>query len=289
MMMDHAEALERIEIAAAEPDGLDRLMAGDTADGAAIAGHLAGCPACGAELVRIRRTAGIARDVIRARPDAGLRARTLAFVAGSGVPRGAGEHGGIGAAAVPDARPIASPEAGPEVISATGRAPTRPRPSRLGWIAAVAAAVVVALGVGYLAGTPAREQLDVTQRQVALLEATTAATLRVQAQPDATRVNLEPTGPGGQEGTLLFSPSSGELVMVATGLGRTPPGDEYGCWVEADGTRERIGRMYWAGELWTWAGPVDGLESLPADATFGVSLGPAGGGPGSVPVLAGEL
>ena len=30
--MDHAEALERIEIAAAEPDGLERLMAGDTPD-----------------------------------------------------------------------------------------------------------------------------------------------------------------------------------------------------------------------------------------------------------------
>jgi hypothetical protein len=288
MVMDHAEALERIEIAAAEPDGLDRLMAGDTADGAAIAGHLAGCPACGAELVWIRRTAGIARDVIRARPDAGLRARTLAFVAASGVPRGA-EHGNIGAAPVPDARPIASPEAGPAVISPSGRAETRPRPARLGWIAAIAAAVVVALGVGYLAGTPGREQLDVTQRQVALLEETTEATLRIQAQPDATRVNLEPTGPGGQAGTLLFSPSSGELVMVATGLAATPPGDEYGCWVESDGTRERIGRMYWAGELWTWAGPVDGLESLPAHATFGVSLGPAGGGPGSVPVLAGEL
>ena len=28
--MEHAEALERIEIAATEPEGLERLMAGDT-------------------------------------------------------------------------------------------------------------------------------------------------------------------------------------------------------------------------------------------------------------------
>ena len=61
MVMEHAEALERIEIAAAEPDGLDRLMAGDTADAAAVAGHLAGCPSCAEELVRIRRTAARSR------------------------------------------------------------------------------------------------------------------------------------------------------------------------------------------------------------------------------------
>ena len=79
--MEHADALERIEIAAAEPEGLDRLMAGDTAEAAAVAGHLAGCPACTAELARIRRTAAIAREVISAhagpgapRPDARLRA-----------------------------------------------------------------------------------------------------------------------------------------------------------------------------------------------------------------------
>ena len=56
--MEHAEALERIEIAAAEPEGLDRLMAGDTPDAAAVAGHLAGCPSCADELVRIRRDGG---------------------------------------------------------------------------------------------------------------------------------------------------------------------------------------------------------------------------------------
>ena len=76
--MEHADALERMEIAAAEPEGLDRLMAGDTAEAAAVAGHLAGCPACTAELAHIRRTAAIAREVISTAPDPALRARTLA-------------------------------------------------------------------------------------------------------------------------------------------------------------------------------------------------------------------
>ena len=88
--MEHDEALERIEIAAAEPEGLERLMAGDTADAAAVAGHLAGCASCTAELARIRRTAAVARDVVRTQADPELRARTLAFVRAEGVPRGAG-------------------------------------------------------------------------------------------------------------------------------------------------------------------------------------------------------
>jgi hypothetical protein len=294
MVMEHAEALERIEIAAAEPDGIDRLMAGDTADAAAVAGHLAGCPACVAELARIRRTAHLASEVIRSRPDPDLRARTLAFVAATGVERGVAAPG----ASLPGPAPVAAPAA-PDLTGPATAAPRAPasigpasparRGTRLGWVAAIAAAVLVALGAGYLVGAPARERLELTERQVALLEETTAATLRVQAQPDATRVELRPTGPGAPTGTLLFSPSSGELVMVARDLAATGPREEYGCWVEAGGTRERIGRMYWAGELWTWAGRVEGLDRLPADASFGVSLGVPGAGAESVPILEGGL
>src|SRR6185295_16671921 len=51
------EVGERMGLAALEPEGLDRLMAGDTLDAAAVATHLAGCPACREELGRLRRTA----------------------------------------------------------------------------------------------------------------------------------------------------------------------------------------------------------------------------------------
>src|SRR4051812_21406536 len=112
MVMDHTEALERIEIAAVEPDGLDRLMAGDTTDAAAIAGHLAGCPACTAELARIRRTSTIAREVIRSAPDPDLRARTLAYVRSAGVPRGAAAGSPVAlapAAVTSQRRPVDAP------------------------------------------------------------------------------------------------------------------------------------------------------------------------------------
>ena len=44
--MDHEETREQLELAAVEPGGIDRLMAGDTATAQAVAAHVAGCPAC---------------------------------------------------------------------------------------------------------------------------------------------------------------------------------------------------------------------------------------------------
>src|SRR5688572_15592917 len=87
-MMEHDEALEALELAAVEPGGLDRLMAGDTTVAAAVAGHVAGCPSCAMELERLAAAAPLLRDVIRTTPPADLRARTLAFVEARGVVRG---------------------------------------------------------------------------------------------------------------------------------------------------------------------------------------------------------
>ena len=71
--MDHAEARELLEVAAVEPGGLARLMAGDTPEAAALAGHLAGCEECTREMARLRRVAGIVRGVVRTTPPPELR------------------------------------------------------------------------------------------------------------------------------------------------------------------------------------------------------------------------
>jgi hypothetical protein len=290
MVMEHADALERIEIAAAEPEGLDRLMAGDTAEAAAVAGHLAGCPACTAELARIRRTAAIAREVISTAPDPALRARTLAYVQSAGVPRGAAAASPQ--APVPDAPPVEAPPAAPVelAVARERRTMTRLRYA----VVALAAALVIAIGSGvviYRNATTTQAELAQRSDEVAVLEETNRATLRVTAQPDAQRVALAatPGAPAEAIGTLLFSPATGELVAVASDLEPEADGQEYGCWVEVDGTRTRLGKMYWAGDLWTWAGPVNGLAELPAGSVFGVSLGPIGGGGDSTQVLAGSL
>src|SRR5258705_2749405 len=87
--MEHAEARELLEIAAVEPGGFARLIAGDTPEAAALAGHLAGCTSCSEEMERLRRSAGVIRGAVRLMPSPDLRDRTLAYVAALGRPRSA--------------------------------------------------------------------------------------------------------------------------------------------------------------------------------------------------------
>ncbi len=98
-----------------------------------------------------------------------------------------------------------------------------------------------------------------------MLRETAEGAVRVGAQPDATRVALAATSVApGAAGTVLFSGTSGELVMVATGLDAPPAGMEYGCWLEIGGDRQRIGKLYPGGDIQSWVGPVDGLAGIPA-------------------------
>jgi hypothetical protein len=166
----------------------------------------------------------------------------------------------------------------------------RRRPAPV-WAALLAAAAVVVAVLGFTAGSASRadpiHQLD---GQIAVLQEATAMSLHIEAQPDARHVALAAsTGDGAASGSLVFSPATGELVVVAMGLPHEGSGEEYGCWVEIDGTRHRLGRMYWGGDVAAWSGPASGLSNLPAGTTFGVSLGPPGGGVDAVPVLTGSL
>lgn len=274
--MDHAQALELIETAAAETDGLDRLMAGDTPDAVALAGHLAACTACGRELVRVRRTSEAVRFVLAASADPGLRERTLGYIRSVGRPRPAAT--GI---PVPPVAPV--PRADPRVPARPGRS----LPLPLAWAASIAATAIVALGIGGLLARPAAPAPD----PAAALARVTLAALRVEGEPDAERVTLESTSAGASAGSLVFSPATGELVVVATDLALPPEGAEYACWVEsADGQRRRVGRMFFGGGIAYWAGSVDGLDAVEPGDRFGVSLVPADGDARTAePVLVGEL
>src|SRR5919109_1503105 len=140
--MDHAEARELLELAAVEPLGFERLMAGDTNDAAALAGHLAGCESCADEMNRLREASGIIREVVRTTPPPELRDRTLAFVRDVGrdrTPAVARAGAGTGAptsieTALPDGR-------GGRSVGSVGSLPTR------AWLGAIAATLVVAVGV----------------------------------------------------------------------------------------------------------------------------------------------
>src|SRR3954463_7612126 len=114
--MEHAEAREILEFAAVEPNGLARLMAGDTPQAGLLASHLAGCDDCTAEMARLRREAGILRGVMRTTPPADLKDRTLALVRAVGRDRSgmaAATSAGAAIAAAPIARPAPLPDASP--------------------------------------------------------------------------------------------------------------------------------------------------------------------------------
>lgn len=273
--MDHDEALEHIEIAAAEPGGLERLMAGDTAEAAAVVGHLAGCERCSEELRRLSRAAPLLRDVVRTTPPADLRDRTLAYVREHGRPRG------VEAAGDDD-------EAGPPLATGQGPAPIARRSRIPAWVAAAAAAIVLVVGsIGFLAG---RADVDRYGNAVSALETVNQATLDISGAPDARRVALASTSGTPTAGTLLFSPSTTKLVVVASDLGTPPSGKEYRCWVEVDGKRANVGRMFFADELAFWVGDTPEVSDLADGTTFGVSLADVGATSlDAEPVITGEL
>lgn len=264
--MDHDQTLEALELAAVEPGGLDRLMAGDTPQAAAIAGHLAGCEACTDELGRLHRAVPLLRDVVRTTPPADLRERTLVFVQEHGVPRGA------------------APTIPPTPLRVS-------RPAALPWMAAIAAAVVVAVAAtSFIVGGRIDAQVADQQRAIAGLQRLTAATLEITGAQDAERVSLTAADGSATSGSLLFSPATTRLVVVATGLTEPSDGREYRCWVLVDGVRQPVGRMFFAGDLAFWVGETPAVATLPAGATFGVSLAEVGGTSlDADPVLIGEF
>lgn len=259
--MEHDETREALELAAVEPGGLDRLMAGDTPQAAAIAGHLAGCEACAAELERLHRSVPLLREVVRTTPPPDLRERTLAFVREHGVAHGAETS----------AAPI-SP------ISPASPPITTSRPAVLPWVAAIAAAVVVSVAAtSFIVGGRVDAQLADQQRAIAGLQAVTAATLEITGAPDAERVALTAVDGSATAGSLLYSPATTRLVVVATGLTPPPAGREFRCWVLVDGARQPVGRMFFAGDLAFWVGDTPAVATLGDGVTFGVSLAEVGG------------
>ena len=269
--MDHEQVREQLDLAAVERGGLDRLMAGDTAAAIGVAGHLAGCPECTEEFGRLRRAAFILRDVVATLPPPTLREETMAYVAALGRPR------------------VASAIAYSPATAGVTRNVGRPRPTRLVWLALAASIVIVSsagtgLVVASLKDTAARQ----ASRQLEGLADVATWTLRLAAQPGVQRVELVTSIPGvdaGTRGMLTFSSHTHQLVVVAQGLPGAGAGQEYRCWVEIGGTRQRLGRMYASGDLAYWVGDAPVLGNVPAGSLFGVSLADVSSQGGAGPAI----
>jgi Anti-sigma-K factor rskA, C-terminal len=300
--MDHHDVLEQLELAALEPGGLDRLVAGDTPTAAALVAHLAGCESCAEELRRLGRAAPLLREVVRSTPPDDLRERTLAYVKERGRARGEAAGADAPAAVAPakagtlahEPTRAAVPTMGlPERPGATlGRSRARFLSSRvLAWVATIAAAVALAVSaVGFVASRDLADRAATQANAIAALERVQTATLALTADSGSRRVELASTAGTETKGTLLFSPSTADLVVVAYDLARPPAGQEYRCWVEIGGQRHSVGRMFFADELAFWVGDTPEVRDLPDGSVFGVSPTPIGGTSlDAEPVIRGEL
>ena len=291
--MDHEGTREQLELAAVEPGGLERLMAGDTATAQAVAAHLAGCPSCSDELIRLQRAATLIREAVREQPPADLKARTLAAIRAEGVRRPLVVAAGTGAAAGATATPpvATTSEPTPLPIEASRAADRRSSRNRwLGFAGTIAAAVLLSVVTTTgIVNNRVDSELAAQGVTIAALEHVTAATMNVSAEPDAEYVAMKGTDPA-LDGDLIYSPSTVELVVIADGLMPPPSGQEYRCWVEINGQREPVGKMFFSAHLAYWTGPAPELKGVSDGATFGVSLVDASGNSvDTAPVLLGQL
>jgi hypothetical protein len=273
-MIDHADVREFLELAAVEPGGLERLSAGDTAEAAVVAGHLAGCPSCAEEARRLATAAPIVRDVVGSIPPDALRERTLTLVRQVGRARGA-----------------PAPVSTAIGLLVDPRVGDRLRRRQLGWPVALAATIVISLVVGgAVVGVRSGQDLRDQQAQTADLAKLDAATLSLAGKPDVQRVALIAMADTTVTGTLLFSSTARDLVMSASGLKQPPVGQAFSCWMTGpDGARIRIGTMAFGGGLAYWAGWTDQLAAARPGTKFGVTLIDGSGKPVGGDVLVGTV
>jgi hypothetical protein len=271
--MDHDDVRAAMEIATVEPGGLDRLAAGDTGEAAAVAGHLAGCPACMDELTRLRHADLLLRPILATTPRADLRAQTLAYIRAVGRERGAPVAG----------TPMSS---SPDVVPAPLQTTARRAARRAAWPAAVAAAVVVGLAGGFLM-SGFRAESGPSDAAVALTEVSHESTALLGTR-DAARVTLWDTA-GAARGSIIVAPTAGRMVALAVDLPDPGTGREYRCWVEVGGARTRLGTMWLTGTVAWWNGPAELPANLGPGTRFGISLVTVGSGGLGDPVLTGKL
>jgi hypothetical protein len=314
--VSHAEVRERLELAALEPDGLERLMAGDTMEAAAIATHLAGCPACLDELGRLERATALVRRALEPDPEGrldarapddavrtfeepvmppSLRERTLAFVREHGVQRPivtlaqapttveptmlvepAGPASPTPATAALSAEPVP--------ITALSASAGRRWLAPFAWAASLAAVLVVSVvATAMLVGNARNEDTaDLTRLATWSID--------IARAPDARQVALISPSGARTAGLLAFVPSSEKLVVSAHDLALAPAGKEYRCWLDNGSGRRIVGKMFFAGSIAYWVGPVGGLAALAPGTRFGITLVDAAGSSiDGDPVLVGTL
>jgi len=277
--MDHTEATEELLARALEPGRL-RGLDGDTSPGSAeLRAHLATCPTCQSELAAWRGTFAALDQAL-----------------GTGVPAGGapasslGELAGFGDEVTPPpglrARTLAAAMARPQVP--VGRVAAPARSIRWPVWLAMAAVLVVLLGGGAVI-VDRSGQLDRAKADAAALAAVTVTLDRILQDPGH-QVAVLRTPAGMPAGSVSWSTSEQNVVVLTTTLSAPPDGHVYRCWIEQNGVSAAVGEMQFSGSTAYWAGSLGSWGNAVAPTgRFWVSLEPVAGGSTGTIVLTGNL
>jgi hypothetical protein len=264
--MDHGSAHERIEDLVLEPARLAGLDASRDPADLALREHLAGCPACRADLDGWARLQTAMSEALPAHAtDAAaavepmelppsLRTRVIAAV-----------------------RPVDAPLAPVSPISridaaATGLAAMLALPRRA-WLATALVVMVMLAGAGVILDQAAR--ISSEQAHAQSLGEAVAAVDRVLAEPQHRVVALK-TPDGTAAGSISWSHH--DWVVLTSALSEPRADQRYQCWLENGSKSVPVGVMEFTDGTAYWVATVADWKTWEIEPTtqFVVSLEPAG-------------
>jgi hypothetical protein len=270
--MDHAAAHGRIEDLLLEPQRLAALERSAAPEDVALRQHVAGCPACAADLEAWRRMQLAVAAAIPTDDPAALAAaldpvelppslRTGILAAIRDTDR-SGER-----------RPATKPVSVASPPRATVSIAAERQRRRLAPLLALAASVVLLVGASVVTldqvGQRSRAEADARELASAI------AVVDRMLATDHKVVALKTTA-GAPAGTISWSRH--DWVVLTNALGAPPAGKTYLCWLETDGRSVPVGQMEFAGSTAYWVATLDEWKTweIGPTTTFVVTLEPAG-------------
>ena len=261
--MDHGSAHERIEDLLLDPARLAAFESSTAPDDVSLREHLAGCPACRADLDSWARLQAAVSEALPAHPaeaaaavervelPPSLRTRVVAAIRPAEAPLA----------------PVSRIEAAAHGLAAMFALPRR------AWLATGLIAAAMLVGVGVLIDQAAHISLE--RAQAESLGEAVAAVDRILAAPQHRTVALA-TPDGATAGSITWSRH--DWVVLTSALPEPRADQRYTCWLEDGSKSVPIGVMEFAGGTAYWVATVDAWQTWEIEPTtkFVVSLEPAG-------------
>ncbi|HEX3265578.1 MAG TPA: anti-sigma factor [Candidatus Limnocylindrales bacterium] len=266
--MDHAAAHERIEDLLLEPRRLRGLETSVAPDDVALREHVAGCPACAADLEGWRRMQLAVASAVPKDDPAALAAALDPVELPPSLRAGV-----LAAIRDTDRREANQPGTPIAVAPSAAGLPAAAARRRLAPLLALAASFVLLVGAGIVTVD------QVARRSVAEADAQELATaMAVVDRMLATDHKVVPlkTTSGAMAGTISWSRH--DWVVLTNALPAPASGQAYLCWLETDGRSVPVGRMEFAGATAYWVASLDEWKTweIGPTTTFVVTLEPSG-------------